>query len=226
MAKINVNDRGYEIPDRLTIEQWCGVMAYDFEDPKFHPNIIAQVTGAPLPLIAKAPKEALVLAIALIVAKLNERREVKRIKTEDLLFGEFVDLDIWINMGVHLHLKEMADVLGLKTKWADEAMWAVDKFAEYRIFTYRQYKILFGINDIDLESNDHLEPKERLHLARSWYRVIVQLAGEDVLKLDEVTEQPLKKILNFMALQKEKALEEEQKRLDQKRKYDLQRNRR
>ena len=57
---------------------------------------------------------------------------------------------------------------------------------------------------------------ERLQLARSWYRVIVSLANNDLLNIDQVTDQPLKKVLNFMALQKEKALEEEQKQLVQK----------
>jgi len=222
MAKINVNDKSYSIPKRLTTQQWMAVMSYDFEDPKFYPQIVAAVTGVPLGLIAKAPKEALVLAISLIVAKLNERKECKMKASDDLSFGEFVDMDIWLNLGTNLHLEDMIKLLEVNTRYADEALWAIDKFAEYRIFTYRQYKLLFGINDIDIEGNDHTH-LERLHLARSWYRVIVGLAKDDVLKLDEVTEQPLKKILNFMALQKERALEEEQKRLEQKRKYDLQR---
>jgi len=200
-------------------------MSYDFEDPKFHPQIVAAVTGAPLQLISKAPKEALILAIALIVSKLNERKESPSKALDELTFGEFVDLDIYINMGTHIHLPAMIEILGSKTKWADEAMYLADKFAEYRNYTYRQYKLLFNINDIDIEGNDHHQ-MERLQLARSWYRVIVNLAQDNLLNIDKVTEQPLKKVLNFMALQKERALEEEQKQLDQKRKYDLQRNRR
>jgi len=225
-TKINLNGKQYEIPQRLTIDQWCKVMSFDFEDPKFYPQIVQAVTGAPAQLLKKAPEEALVLAISLIVAKLNERREVKTLNVSTLKFGEWVDLDIWINMGVHLHLQEKMDVMKQGTKWADEAMWCVDKFAEYRMFTYRQYKILFNLTDKDLEEAKErldLQP-ERLHLARSWYKVIVHLANDNILNIDEVTEQPLKKVLNFMALQKERALEEQQKQLEQRRKYDLQRN--
>ena len=222
MNKININDKAYQIPDRLTVDQWCATMSYDFEDPGFHPQIVAAVTGAPLNLISKAPKKALILAIALIVSKLNERKEVKVRDMNELTFGEFVDLDIWINMGSNLYLKEITETLGSKTQWADEAMYLTEKFAEFRQYTYRQYKLLFNINDIDIEGNDHTQ-MERLQLARSWYRVIVSLANNDLLNIDQVTEQPLKKVLNFMALQKEKALEEEQKQLEQKRKYDLQR---
>ena len=222
MAKLNLDNKSYTIPERLTVDQWCAAMSYDFTDPKFYPQIVAQVTGAPIQKLAKAPEEALVLAISLIVSKLNERRELKTLTLDSLLFGEFVDMDVWLNLGTPQHLQEMADCLKIKTKWADEATWAVDKFSEYRMYIYRQYKLLFGINDLDLESNDHTD-MQRLDLARSWYRVIVNLAGDNVLNIDKVTEEPLKKILNFMALQKERALEEEQKRLEQKRKYDLQR---
>ena len=65
-----------------------------------------------------------------------------------------------------------------------------------------------------------------MQVARSWYKVIVSLANRNILNMDAVTDQPLKKALNFMALQKEEALEEQQKQLQQKRKYDLQRTRR
>ena len=65
-----------------------------------------------------------------------------------------------------------------------------------------------------------------MQVARSWYKVIVGLAGEDILKIDEVTEQPLTKALNFMALQKEKVMEENERQLQKQRQYDLQRNRR
>lgn len=222
MAKLNIDNKSYTIPERLTIDQWCAAMSYDFEDPTFYPQIVAQVTGAPLQKLAKAKEEALVLAISLIVSKLNERREKKELNLDLLLFGEFVDMDVWLNLGVPKHLQEMTDLLKLKTRWADEALWAMDQFSQYRMYIYRQYKLLFGINDIDIEGNDHTD-MQRLDLARSWYRVIVGLAGDNVLNIDKVTEEPLKKILNFMALQKERALEEEQKRLEQKRKYDLQR---
>ena len=68
--------------------------------------------------------------------------------------------------------------------------------------------------------------KDKMDVARSWYKVIVALAQDNILRIDEVTEQPLKKVLNFMALQKEKVMEENQKQLQQKRQHDLQRNHR
>ena len=228
MAQININNKSYEIPERLTIEQYSKAMAFDWEDSKYYAHIVSQLTGAPIALLQKANEESLALAVALIVHQMNQRTKVGMFNLADLTFGQFIDLDVWISLGVDKHLQDMADILTPKAKWADEAMWAVDEFAKFRTFTYRQYKVLFNVNDKELE-----EAKEKLHLqpdpmqvARSWYKVIVSLAQEDILKLDDVTEQPLRKALNFMALQKEKVMEEQQRQLQQKRQYDLQRTRR
>ena len=228
MAQININNKSYEIPERLTIEQYSKAMAFDWEDSKYYAHIVSQLTGAPIALLQKANEESLALAVALIVHQMNQRTKVDMFNLADLTFGQFIDLDVWISLGVDKHLQDMADILTPKAKWADEAMWAVDEFAKFRTFTYRQYKVLFNVNDKELE-----EAKEKLHLqpdpmqvARSWYKVIVSLAQEDILKLDDVTEQPLRKALNFMALQKEKVMEEQQRQLQQKRQYDLQRTRR
>lgn len=228
MAQININNKSYEIPERLTIEQYSKAMAFDWEDSKYYAHIVSQLTGAPIALLQKANEESLALAVALIVHQMNQRTKGDMFNLADLTFGQFIDLDVWISLGVDKHLQDMADILTPKAKWADEAMWAVDEFAKFRTFTYRQYKVLFNVNDKELE-----EAKEKLHLqpdpmqvARSWYKVIVSLAQEDILKLDDVTEQPLRKALNFMALQKEKVMEEQQRQLQQKRQYDLQRTRR
>ena len=228
MATININSKRYEIPERLTIEQYQKAMAFDWEDPKYYPMIVSQLTGAPIKMLKAAGEEPLTLAIALIVHQMNQRTKCKMKDLTDITIGEFVDLDVWISLGVDKHLQDMANILCPKAKWADEAMWAVDEFSKFRMFTFRQYQALFGVRDKDFE-----EAKERLDLrpdpmqtARSWYKVIVSLAQEDLLKIDKVTEEPLKKALNFMALQKEKALEEQQRQLQQKRQYDLQRTRR
>lgn len=228
MAQININNKSYEIPERLTIEQYSKAMAFDWEDSKYYAHIVSQLTGAPIALLQKANEESLALAVALIVHQMNQRTKTEMFNLADLTFGQFIDLDVWISLGVDKHLQDMADILTPKAKWADEAMWAVDEFAKFRTFTYRQYKVLFNITDKDLE-----EAKEKLDLrpdpmqvARSWYKVIVSLAQEDILKIDDVTEQPLRKALNFMALQKEKVMEEQQRQLQQKRQYDLQRTRR
>ena len=229
MAQININNVGYTIPERLTVEQYYKAIQFDWEDPKYYPMIIAQLTGAPLALLAKAGDESLTLAIALIVKSMNDRRECTMIDLEGIAFGQFVDLDVYLALGLDKHFSDITAILAPGVEWADEAMWAIDKYAAFRTFTYRQYKVLFGLTDKDLteaEAEGETEVKDKMQVARAWYKVIVSLAQDNILKLDEVTEQPLKKVLNFMSLQKEKVMEENEAKLKQKRQYDLQRTRR
>ena len=229
MAQININNVGYTIPERLTVEQYYKAIQFDWEDPKYYPMIIAQLTGAPLALLAQAGDESLTLAIALIVKSMNDRRECTMIDLEGIAFGQFVDLDVYLALGLDKHFSDITAILAPGVEWADEAMWAIDKYAAFRTFTYRQYKVLFGLTDKDLteaEAEGETEVKDKMQVARAWYKVIVSLAQDNILKLDEVTEQPLKKVLNFMSLQKEKVMEENEAKLKQKRQYDLQRTRR
>jgi hypothetical protein len=61
-------------------------------------------------------------------------------------------------------------------------------------------------------------------IARGWYAVMVRLAQGDILRLDPVAEQPLKKALNMLAYQKQVDMEEAARQQEISRKYDLQRN--
>jgi len=229
MAQININNKAYEIPERLTVEQYYGAIQFDWEDPKYYPMIIAQCTGAPLALLANAGEESLALAIALIVSSMNARRSTSMIDLEAITFGQFVDLDVYLALGLDKHFRDIVQMLSPEAKWADEAMWAIDKYAAFRTYTYRQYRVLFGLTEKDLdeaEKTGDTEVRDKMQVARAWYKVIVSLAQDNILQIDEVTEQPLKKVLNFMSLQKEKVMEENEAKLKQKRQYDLQRTRR
>ena len=229
MVTININDKKYRVPERLTIQQYQAALQFDWEDPKCYPMIVAQLIGAPLKQLTQAPEEALVLAIALVVKTMNDRTECDMIDVANIKFGEFVDMDVYLALGLERHLEDIAAIICPKAKWADEVMWAIDKYVQFRTYTYKQYKVLFGLRDQDIEKAEQegkTEVDDKMQVARSWYKVIVGLAGEDILKIDEVTEQPLTKALNFMALQKEKVMEENERQLQKQRQYDLQRNRR
>jgi hypothetical protein len=225
--KLNINDQEYEIPTRLSIEQYQTLLAFDWQDAKYYPMILASITGAPIDQLSKAPEDGLALGMSLIIQIMNQRTECAMLDLSAITFGQFIDLDVWFSLGLDKHLKDIADLLAPAGYYADELMWAIDKFAEFRVYTFRQYKVLFGITDkeLDVAIEDGAEVVDKMNVARSWYRVIVALAGDNLLKIDSVTEEPLKKALNFMAYQKERVLEAEEKQRQQRRKYDLQRNR-
>jgi len=223
MVKININDKQFAIPQRLTINQYNSLLSFDWEDPKYYPMIVSQLINAPLPLLAKADPKSLALGIVFAVKAMNERKEVEMLNLDEITFGEFIDLDVYLTIGIEKHFKDIAKILCPKAKFSDEVMWAIEKYVAFRTFTYRQYKILFGITDHDIYDAEPDEIK-KTQIAKSWYNIIVNIAKENILYIDRVTEQPLKKALNFMALQKEKAVEENLKKQQQQRRYDLQRN--
>lgn len=225
--KININEKQYEIPDRLTVDQYHKAIQFDWQDPKYYPMVVSQLTGAPISLLMKADKEAMTLAISFVVKAMNDRQETKLMNLDGMTFGQFVDLDVYLTSGLDQNFKSIVAIIAPDAKWADEAMWAVDQYAAFRMYTLRQYSVLFGMNEkATIDELEDVDEKDRQHNARSWYKIIVGLAGGDLLKIDAITEQPLKKTLNFMALQKEQQLEENQRKLKERRQYDLSRNRR
>ena len=225
MVTFNLEDKEYSIPSSMTIDQWSRAIKFDMSEPLYWPHIVNAVTGAPLSTLKRVSEDSLELAIVFIAQQMNEREEVDMMNLENMTFGQWVDLDVYSSLGIDKHFKDMLDILAPTADTAAQALWVLDKYTQYKKFILNQYKELFGLEDIAPEDTETVDT-DPLQAARSWYRIIVDLAGKDVLKLDEVTEQPLKKILNFMALQKEEALKEQERQRQQRLKYDLQRARR
>ncbi len=222
--KININKKQYKIPDRLTVEQYSKSIQFDWSDPKYYPMIVSQLTGAPIKQLMLADEEAMTLAIAFIVKAMNDRNQCQIIDLDTMTFGQFVDLDVYVTGGLEQNFSAIIDIIAPDAQYADEAMWAVDQWIAFRTYTYRQYAELFGLNEF-AEEDDQIQ-KDKQASARAWYKIIVGLAQSNLLQLDAVTDQPLKKVLNFMALQKEQQMEENQRKLKERRHYDLQRTRR
>ena len=227
MIKLKINGKPYKIPERWTIAQWMELVKWDWQEPLNYPRIINLATGAPTSDLMQAEVEGIELAVSLIINSLEERTKTKEtIKNfEELKFGEWIDLDIYMSLGIDKNLDKCMSILGESIEWADEALWLIQRYAEWRNSVYRSYSALFGLDEPqDVEEEG--EVKDKMSVARSWYDIIVSLANEDLLKIDQVVEQPYKKVLNFMARQKQKQLAENAIKLQQRRQYDLQRNRR
>ena len=225
-VKLTINDTKLELPSRLSISQWEALLKWDYADVKDWPYILACVLETDAEQFKSATLDSMTLAISFVIVLMNARAKTDIKDFNTINFGEFVDLDIWITNGVEKHIDEIIKCLQIRTPWSDEALWIIEQYQKFRVHTYRSYATLFGLNDKpedrDEEDLDDVDPQK---IAKGWYRIIVDLADNDVLRLDAITEQPLKKILNFMSLRKELQLEENFKQLQQKRQNDLSRNR-
>ena len=178
-------------------------MKWDFERESHWPKILAAATGAPLEALEEVAEESLEIGIVFVAAVLNQRRQTEIKDFDTIKFGEWIDLDVYLNYGADKHLQEILDILSPETTMADEALWVIEKYNTWRVFIYKSYATLFGINV--LRDSEDEEPQEKpKDIARSWYDVIVTMANEDILNMDAVTELPLKQALNFMAWKKEK----------------------
>lgn len=219
MVKFTIEEKQYEIPERFSVSQWKEIIKWDFEHKPHWPRILASATGAPLESLILVEEGSLELGIVFIASVINARQETSIKNFDTITFGEWIDLDIYLNYGADKHIEEILQILSPETKWANEALWVIEKYSTWRLFIYKQYTRLFGLDEPE---SDYEGPKT--DIAKSWYNVIISLANEDLLNIDAVTEQPLRKAFNFMAWKKEKQLEEQQRILKERRKNDLLRN--
>lgn len=226
-VKLKLNGRTYKLPKRYTIKQWKAIISLDVDHPTSWPKIMSVATGQPYWKFHAVDEASLLLGASLVISSLGQRKPSKIKDLTQLTFGEFIDLDVYLVMGMDKYLDQMLELISKKDlKYIDEALWLVDQLVAFRTSTYRQYSGLFGINskgEQEVADDANWDPQA---VAKGWYKVIVDLADDKLLDLDLVTEQPLKKALNFMARRKERLLEENFKQLQNKRQHDLQRNRR
>ena len=209
MIKVKVNDVSWQMPERFTIDEWIALQQWDVTAPSHYPWIISSISQFDAEDLKTAPEESLQLFMGFIIGAMNKRTPKAIPNFNKINFGQFVDLDCFVAIGVEKHIKDMMAVLEYETPWADEALACMDQFIMWRNTIYKQYAQLFGLDHKmePVESDTPWDPKE---VSRGWYNIIVDLAGEDILKMDQITEEPLQKVLTFLQIKKEKAIKEAQ----------------
>jgi len=223
MIKIKVNNVAYELPERLTIEQWQKCSRYDLGDRAMWPTIVATAFNAPLNALTDAPEETLELGLGFVVELLSRKSECATRNLNELTFGDFIDLDVWLIDGLDKWLHKVANKCG-QTEWADEALWLAHEAARWRNFIYKQYKELFAIGEYEEFSEkfdiEHV-PNSGQEQARNWMQVLYELSNDNVLNIDPITNLPLLEALNFMAMRKERKQKELEQQKQNARKLKL-----
>jgi hypothetical protein len=204
--KVNIDDTKYDIPERFTIEEWQQLQQWEFENTAHWPWIINSCMHVPAEAFNGADPKSMQLFIGLIITAMNLRTLNIQPKLDDIKFGQFVDLDCFVSVGIEKNIEEILNLLQVDTPWANEGLAAIEQYIKWRSTIYKQYAQLFDLNDNDsdyIDTDIEFNPKE---VSRGWYKVIVELAGEDILKMDQITEEPLHKVLTFLQIKKEKAI--------------------
>ena len=208
MVTVNVNNQKFRVPERFTLEEWVKLQQWDFDNHKHWPKILEAVTGISSTTFEQAEEESLILFMGFIIAAMNKRQPTDMIGLNTLKFGQFIDLDCFISLGIDKYMDKMLEILEVETPWATEALWAIEQFIMFRTSIYRKYQDLFGLEDKDFEGQNNDEPTDPMAVSKGWYNIIVDLANNDLLKMDEVTEEPVDKALTFLQVKKERALKE------------------
>jgi len=206
---VNINDKKWEIPTRVTIEEWKDLQQWEFTNQAHWPWIVSTISSFDAKEFDNADPDSMQLFIGFLIAACNKRTLKVQPDFNQLKFGQFVDLDCFLALGVEKNIAQILETLGVDTPWADEALAVIDQYLKWRATIYKQYSQLFGLNNKDgLPDDDEMyDPKE---VARGWYMVIMELADNNILRMDEVTEEPLQKTLTFLQIQKELKIKEQQ----------------
>ena len=204
---VNINDKKWEIPTRVTIEEWKDLQQWEFTNQGHWPWIVSAISSFDAKEFDGADPDSMQLFIGFLIAACNKRTLKVQPDFNQLKFGQFVDLDCFLALGVEKNILQILGVLGVDTPWADEALAVIDQYLKWRATIYKQYAQLFGLDNKDGLPNDdeYYDPKET---ARGWYMVIMELADNNILKMDAVTEEPLQKTLTFLQIQKEIKIKE------------------
>ena len=224
MIKIKIGDKSYDIPDTIYVEDWIKISKIGIEDRINWPRIISIIFKNDSKLLEDTPDETIELIMGLLMPLLNKRSETKVEDFEKMSFGEFVDLEVYLSLGYVNHLKDMMKIISPYSNTACKALYAFEKWYEWRSHIYRQYRGLFS-NDDELDDRP-VKNIDKMSIAKNWYKVIVELAGDDVLKMEEIENQPYRKILNFMSYRKEKMKKEEMEFKKKQREMELKSRRR
>ena len=222
MVKLNIDGQQYNLQGELTIDQWKSIARWNLEDFKQWPLVIQTVTDLDLDIINQMDLEQQRLAVTMIAWSMQQREPIKLPVLDELNFGQFIDIEYYIAMGPQKSIDSIMRVLDIETDKSAEALYAFEMYSKWRQNIYQRYTALFGGEGTDSEDDGPKQSPEQI--AKSWYRILVDLANGDLLKVDGITDEGVKKVFNFMAVQKERNLEE-LKRAKAKQ-YELQRSRR
>jgi hypothetical protein len=180
-----------------------------FKDPENWNVLINKAIGIPIELLERCnPDHKAQIIIMLDSVKLFES-DIKTIDMKQMSFGNFVDLDVYFYNNPLKYYKEILDVLTPNVDVKELKIWDLMKvfnlFLEFRLWLYKQYKGLFGWEEkTDRDEDGQLQPKNISEIAGAWFNVICVLSNEDINKIDETTNQPIMKVLNFLARKKDK----------------------
>lgn len=217
-ALVTVGDKKYEVPEKLTVDQFAAIQQFGYDNSKAQKLICATVLGAPLNTFTSVDDEELTTLLAICLVPLGSldsaEKTIHCLDMETLTFGQFVDLDVVSHRGLKHNLPQLIAIL--HEVEVDEILdqpidlyWpSVQEWLTFRSKLYSSYAGFFGIEENDAQASGG--EQESIDASRVWYTALMVLADEDFLKIHQVTERPVIEAMNFLAYVKDKRYREQQ----------------
>lgn len=212
MYKLVINENEYQLPDKLTVRQWMAIASENKNFTDYKVNMVKSVLGCSSEEAHSIPEDTVDLVVSFILVMFHQnefnRNDEELIDFSKLTFGQWIDLDVYLSLGLDKHFTDVVNVLFDTTDGEDrffnDVMDGVSKYINYRSHIYTQYKELFGSKEEEVDDN----PKPAVHPAKVWQSILATVADDDITKFDQILEMPLISVFNFMAYKKEQAFKQ------------------
>ena len=214
--KLNIRGAEFELREDYTLQEWVDLQKWDASIEQNWPRVLSEATGMSIELAKEIPLETMQVAIGLLLVTLSPDHCALKgtlngyglIDFDHISFGEFADLEVLLSRDIRKTLPKMAAILyGAKNTehWLLRDVWpALQKYLLFRKSVYSSYKALFEIDDVDAGTSELADQ------GHAWYDMIMVLADEKFLNIEQVVDRPLTEAFNFLAWKKDKAIKEQQ----------------
>ena len=209
-----IDDCEYKLPLDYTVKQWV-----DMSTAAINPDFMISVgMNMPLDKVDILPEKTKVMTLALLNSILKPTwvgltREIdngKLINFDTITLGDFIDLEVYIEN----YKKNFPNIIGKLYNHdspldclISQTQPAVEYYLKWRMLLYKQYSNLFGMDHVN-DKDDDIQRGKRENPARIWFDIVMVLADDKFLNMDEVLNKPLIQSLNWLAWNKDKKMKE------------------
>jgi hypothetical protein len=222
VISFEVNGVSYTLPEIITLEMWEHAVVWDLTDDRNIKPFVAGLIGCTLAEINQLEESTFGLFAGVCIQRMTidgesiveEINGYKLTPFDDLTFGNWVDIDVFISNGVQNNLALLASIiynapLDIVKDWDVKLVGpTIMHLSKWRTKVYHDYEEFFELEvqetDIDGEP---LEGNE-VNLQLMWYQAILALADSDFLKIHQVVERPYREALNFLTWKKDQLAKE------------------
>jgi len=211
---LSVEGKDYKVPQYLTIDKWCQLqrwIGHEFNNER----IISIALDMDIQDVLKLPDKIVETCMFLLTNMMFYKDKTPigdMIDFNSMTIGQFIDLEVYIAGHIHNHMEPVVELLWQGVEYdpdfSSHQIWfGLTKYFNFRKTIFNKYKSLFGL-DRKQKDNEEIHTNTQSDVARSWYRLLLILSGNDFLKMDEASDKPLIASLNYLAYDKDQKTEE------------------